>query len=154
MCARDSEAIVPGKAYEMGVPFGRAPVGAWLRTLSEVLPLGCSVELVTPIGSEVKGFLAKHGETRPGSFLQADTWVVSHVERDGALATFAQLADTHSLTRLAVYLYVRSNEGSVLLEAEDGIETLFIADALSVEASLAIGRVADVHGPGVPSVAT
>jgi hypothetical protein len=42
----------------------------------------------------------------------------------------------------------------VLLEVEDGNETLFIADALSAGASLAIGRVADVRGPGVPFAAT
>jgi hypothetical protein len=137
----------------MRSPFGREPIGALLRSLATVLPVGSSIEVITPIGDKVKQFLRQFARAKRSGLLGPKVWSLAHTGPQGAVFQFAQLAEEHSITALSVWFTVVGSDGATLLEAEDGNTVLFLSDALAPDAVAAIIRGAGVAGSGVPSAA-
>ena len=143
--------IVPGKDYDMPVAFGATPVTPLLDALARFLPIGASIQLITPIGVQVKKFLEQDGRpSRPG-FFKSRIWTIHHTATPGRLSEFTHLAREHSLMRLAVWFTVVGEDGRELLEMEDTNRVLFVADAMPRAALSAILEATGVTGPGCDS---
>ena len=150
---RDPRQAAIGKDYEMSSPFGSSPVGALLHVLARYLPADSAIELITPIGDQVKAFLRRSGHSRRPGLLYAKVWSITHSGPQGILFQLAALAEAHTLTRLSVWFTVVGPDDATLLEAEDGNSTLFLADALTLEAIAAVIKATGIQGDGVRSAA-
>ena len=149
----DSSEHSRGTDYEMSVPFGRAPAAALLRALADVLPIGSSIELITPIGKQVEEFLKQFGKATNPGFLKARVWSITHTGPQSSLVQLANLVEEHAITELAVWFSAVGPDGGTLLEAEDGNTVLFLSDALPPDGTAAVLRAIGIQNSGVPSAA-